>query len=60
MITENVKLKKVKEKSLSQKLRSVIFLVWKEASTNEGFETYYERHINAIIAQYKSKIKDTP
>lgn len=60
MIDKEIKIKKVKTESSSKRLRSVIFLVWKEASTNEGFETYYERHINAIIAQYKSKIKDTP
>jgi len=60
MVTSEIKIKKVKTESSSKRLRSVIFLVWKSSTTNEGFETYYERHMDSLIEQYKKKIKDTP
>lgn len=59
MLQSEIKIKKVKTESGSKRLRSVIFLIWKQSPTNEGFETFYDRHIESLITQYKSKIKDT-
>jgi len=44
------------EKSPSQRLRSVLFLVWKEKGGKEDFDLYYRRTMNAIIDQFKSKL----
>jgi len=60
MLEKEIKIQKVKTESSSKRLRSVMFLVWKGIDTNEGFENYYERHMDSLIEQYKKKIKDTP
>jgi len=60
MLEKEIKIQKVKTESSSKRLRSVMFLVWKGLDTNEGFESYYERHMDSLIQQYKKKIKDTP
>lgn len=60
MITQTVVLKKKKEKTRSQQLRDVMFLYWKQLSqSNDGFETFYEKHMDGLIAQYQARLKDT-
>lgn len=37
-----------------------MFIYWRDmCDTNEGFETFYDKHMNGLIAQYKSRLKDT-
>lgn len=46
-----------KKKSQSQRLRSVLFLMWQK--NNEGFDTsvrHYEHHLERIINHFKSKL----
>ena len=46
------------DKTTSQRLRAVIFLVWKNTtSQKETFDDFYKRHIETIIQQYKEKLE---
>lgn len=45
-------------KSPSQKLRSVLFVNWKENDEGDSFETFYNRKMNEIIRHFKEKITD--
>jgi hypothetical protein len=51
--------KDLETKTPSQRLRAVMFLLWKK--NNEGyelFETFYEKKMNGIIEHLKGKIDD--
>lgn len=51
--------KELDTKTPSQRLRSVLFILWKQ--NNEGheiFDTYYEIKINGFIEHLKNKIND--
>jgi hypothetical protein len=43
-------------KTPSERLRAVLFVRWNQAKIKEDFELYYERSINLIIDQVKSKL----
>ena len=45
-------------KSPSQRMRAVIFLLWKEAHEDSVFEQYYQRKMEALIEWLKSKLKN--
>jgi len=45
------------EKTPSQRLRAVIFVVWEnETSKKVNFDTYYKQEVEKIIEHYKSKL----
>lgn len=44
------------QKTPSKRLRSVIFLLWKNRGQNGSFETYYQTQMEQIIDQLKSKL----
>lgn len=48
--------KELVHKSPSQRLRSVIFLLWKQADEQLPFEIYYETTMNKIIDHFKTKL----
>lgn len=51
--------KDLESKTPSQRLRAVMFLLWKK--NNEGhelFDTYYEKKMNGIIEHLKGKIDE--
>lgn len=48
--------KELVHKSPSQRLRSVIFLLWKQADEQLPFEIYYEQAIQRIINHFKTKL----
>jgi hypothetical protein len=44
-------------KSPSQRLRAVMFVVWKEVKGGQGdFESFYRAQVERIIEQYKEKL----
>jgi len=45
-------------KSQSQRLRSVIFILWKQAGELGEFKTYYKQKTEQIIQHLKNQIKD--
>ena len=48
----------LEHKTPSQRMRAVLFLLWKEAKTDEPFETFYGRRMQAIIEWLKTKLPD--
>ena len=45
------------DKTPSQRLRNVIYMVWKNnTNRKESFNDFYQRHIEKIINQYKEKL----
>lgn len=56
-LPKGIPIKKVKEKSPSNRLRAVIYLYWEQLGCQGDSEAFYEKHVNAIIEQYKSKLK---
>lgn len=44
------------EKSPSTRLRSVLFLLWKERGSEGDFDSYYRKTMNNLIDQFKSKL----
>lgn len=48
--------KEVVHRSPSQRLRSVIFLLWKQAKEELPFEVYYSAAMEKIINHFKSKL----
>lgn len=48
--------KELVHKSPSQRLRSVIFLLWKQADGELPFEVYYSTKMEQIIDHLKSKL----
>lgn len=49
---------KIESKSALQRLRSVIFVLWKQKYTDkyQNFEDFKDRQIESIIEQYKEKL----
>lgn len=43
-------------KSPSERLYNVIFVYYKQVKSTETFESFYQKHINALIDQYKAKL----
>lgn len=46
----------LEHKSPSQRMRAVLFLLWKEAKTDEPFETFYGKRMESLIEWLKSKL----
>jgi len=44
------------DKTPSQRLRAVIYRLWEQTDKSEEFNDFYNRHLGAIIEQYKSKL----
>jgi len=53
-------MKEKKPKSPSQKLRSVLYLVWENSLSQEDFDTWYEKEICNIIEEQKKRIDQSP
>lgn len=45
-------------KTPSQKLRAVLFLLWKQLSVEEPFDTWYAKKMEDIIEKFKEKLSD--
>lgn len=45
-------------KTPSQRLRAVLFLLWKQSNTGVKFDDYYRMKMEALIDQLKEKIDD--
>lgn len=45
-----------KEKTPSKRLRSVIFILWKQRGEQGDFESFYRSYTDKIIEQIKSKL----
>jgi hypothetical protein len=43
-------------KSNSQRLRSVLFLLWQQSGNSSTFDDYYKGSMNTIIDHFKSKL----
>lgn len=43
-------------KSQSQRLRGVIYLVWKQQNKEPDFEKFYRRQTEGLIQQYKERL----
>lgn len=50
--------KDMETKTSSQRMRSVIFLLWRQLGEPGQFETYYRDKMERILDQLKSKIED--
>jgi hypothetical protein len=48
--------KEVVHKSPSQRMRSVIFLLWKQTGEELPFEVFYTQHMERIIDHLKTKL----
>jgi hypothetical protein len=48
----------VNQKTPSQRLRSVIFILWKQNSEDMDFPAYYNSKLEKIIQAYKDNIMD--
>lgn len=46
------------EKSPSQRLRAILFLLWKQENQAIDFLVYYQTKVNGIIEHLKLKLKD--
>lgn len=44
------------QKSLSERLYSVMFVLWKQGKQEEEFDNFRKRHMNKIISAYKEKL----
>lgn len=58
-VPKDLTIKKLKDKSGSQRLRAVIFRYWqfsRPQDQEDMFQKFYDAHINAIIEQYKKKL----
>lgn len=49
----------LEEKTPSQRLRAVLFLLWKQAGDAIEFEQYYRQKMNGIIEHLKTKLNPT-
>lgn len=57
--TEGVKIEEPETddlKSPSQRLRSVLYVVWSNTDMKEDFDTYYRINMQKIIDHYKDKL----
>jgi len=44
------------DKTSGQRLRAIIFLLWKQSSQKETFDQFYKRHLEKLIDQYKERL----
>lgn len=44
------------EKSPSQRLRAVLYLLWNQSKTTLGYEQYYREQVDKIIEKLKEKL----
>lgn len=62
--SEPAELKEVKgqfdRKTHSQRLRSVLFILWKQADGTGDFEEFYRRRMEDIINTVKTKLEQKP
>ena len=49
----------INQKSTSQRLRSVLFILWKQSYQNKekDFDVWYRRYMNALIDSIKAKLE---
>jgi hypothetical protein len=45
-------------RSLSKRLRDVLYVVYKKSNIDESFENYYSRRMNELIERTKEEIND--
>ena len=57
-VDEQVIDKDLNQKSQSQRLRSVLFILWKQHPQDMDFEQYYKYKTEQIIEHLKSKIEE--
>lgn len=50
------KLSTDEEKSPSKRLRSILFIIWKQQGGEGDFEAFYRKKMEAIIEQLKSRL----
>lgn len=59
-----VELKEVKgqfdRKTPSQRLRSLLFVVWKQTDGTGDFEDFYRRRLDDVIEMFKNKLEPKP
>ena len=48
----------IDEKTPSQRLRNVMFVLWKKLGGQGDFKAYYEQTMNKLIEKYKDKIDE--
>lgn len=59
-IPSGKKIPTLKDKKPSQRLRAVIYRYWEQSrpgANEDEFEAFYEKHVDNIVEQYKSKLK---
>jgi hypothetical protein len=45
-----------KDKTPSQRLRAVLYILWEQRKKEEDFDTYYKRRMNILIEKLKENI----
>ena len=50
--------KDIESKSQSQRIRSILFLLWKKSDESDSFNTYYYHHTEKYINFLKTKLED--
>ena len=50
--------KDMETKTASQRLRSVLFLVWKQSKQEDTFESFYKSQMEKVIEHYKEKLHE--
>lgn len=50
--------KDLQSKSQSQRMRSVLFILWKQDNEGLDFETFYKNKTEKVIEKYKSMIEE--
>lgn len=46
------------QKTPSQRLRSVLFLLWKSKGEPDTFDGFYDKQMNVVIEEFKSHLPD--
>ena len=45
------------DKTPGQRLRAVIYRLWEQTNREETFDTFYRRHLEKLIDQYKERLE---
>ena len=48
----------LEHKTPSQRMRAILWLLWKEAKTDEPFETFYSKRMEGLISWLKTKLEN--
>lgn len=48
--------KEIDQKTPSQRLRNVLYVLWEQEGSKGDFDTFYKEQLNKIIEHYKSKL----